>query len=114
MDVPPIKSSAVSDRCSPDQIGRTIEPAHVCAAVLALKNWMDKSPIAPPDMQPGDWSRVRALEVCDMPIPGREGEPPKAQLVIYADVPERPRLFFVEWRIETTTPRFGANHRGPL
>lgn len=31
--------------------------------------------------------------------------------VIYAEVPERPRLFWVERRIDTRSFLFGANHR---
>ena len=77
----------------------------------ALKNWMDKTPLDPPHMEPDDWSRVRAIQVCDLPRPVDEGNRMHQHLMIYADVPERPRLFWVERRIDTGSFLFGANHR---
>jgi hypothetical protein len=87
--------------------------------LTALKGWMSKTPLEPPNMRPNDWSRVRAISACRVPESYDRREDPNApfrhwRITIYADVPERPRLFWVSMQEETRTIQFGAVHRGGL
>jgi hypothetical protein len=94
-----------------------INAPELCEIVNGLKRWMDTTPLEPPDMEPGDWSRVRAVTVCrmrepDLPTDAPGATPNRWRLVLEADVPERPRVFFAEKSGFTGAIRFGANHRG--
>jgi hypothetical protein len=73
-------------------------------------------PLEAPNMEPGDWSRIRAVSICRMPEPLPVSANPQTarktyRLLVEADVPERPRLFFVSMSEETAAMQFGANHR---
>jgi hypothetical protein len=105
--------------CPPGEIGKSIQPEDVCELLRALQEWMAENPLTPPDMEPGDWTRVRAITVCRMSEPILQGEDPtrtprRWRLTIEADVPERPRPFFVSRSEGGNAFQFGATHRGPL
>jgi hypothetical protein len=64
----------------------------LCEAATALEKWIDGSP-TPTDLQPGDWARVRTIDIYRMPLPGfRAIEGNQYQVHLYADIPGRPRL----------------------
>lgn len=117
LEVPPVRDDF--KLCPTEEIGRSIQPGDVCELLAALKGWMAKNPLPPPDMEPGDWTRVRAITVCRLPEPIEQGQDPNIvhkrwRLTIEADVPERPRPFFVIRSGDSGAVRFGATHRGPL
>jgi len=102
--------------CPADEIGRSIKPSDVCLMLKALKDWMSTTPLDAPVMQPHDWSRIRSILVCRMaeardPIEDAKAGSLHWRVTIYADVPERPRLFWVDMRDENEPFRFGAVHR---
>ena len=102
--------------CPPDEIGRTIRTVDVCRSLIALRDWMAAMPLEAPSMESGDWSRIRAVSVCRMPEPLPVATNPQTarrtfRLLLEADVPERPRLFFVSMSEETGAMQFGVNHR---
>ena len=72
--IPPVRDDLSG--CSPDEIGGTIRPEAVCVSLKMLKAWMQTNPLPVEDMQPGDWTRVRAITVCRTPEVRRSGEVP--------------------------------------
>jgi hypothetical protein len=109
--LPPVRSDLKV--CRPEAIGDSIRAADVCRALEALKEWVETTPFPPPQMQPGDWARVRAVSVCRDNI-NMSPEQPKVRrwyLTVTADVPERLRAFFVEMWEDSGQMRFGLAHR---
>jgi hypothetical protein len=80
--------------------------------LTALKNWVETRPFESPFMEPGDWLRVRAVSVCIMNVQMFEDDPARRRrILLEADVPERPRLFFAQKEEPSGVIRFGLNHR---
>lgn len=110
--IPPVRDDLAV--CPAEAIGKSIPLEKVCESLVALKGWMASNPLPSPDIEPADWSRVRAITVCLLPEPAQQGTSKTLQLIVEADVPERPRPFFVTWSDRTKSFKFGATHRGGL
>jgi hypothetical protein len=79
--------------------------------LTALKEWVETGPFQSPFMERDDWLRVRAVSVCVMDVQ-MGGDPARRRKVLLeADVPERPRLFFAQKQEPSGVVRFGLNHR---
>jgi hypothetical protein len=113
VEIPPVRDDLAL--CPAEAIGTSVPTEGVCELLVALKGWMTINPLPSPDMEPGDWSRVRAITVCHFPEPIQQGQDPNtSQLTVEADVPQRRRPFFVTRSDRTKSFRSGATHRGGL
>lgn len=99
--LPPVRDSKV---CPASEIGATIKSEYVCQMLMGLKAWLDAAPVEPRYVQPGDWARIRSVSVCRvsvyMPPPSSDkivgGGTKEFYVLLEADVPERPRLFYAQ------------------
>jgi hypothetical protein len=86
--------------------------ADLCRAVTALKDWIDSTPLPPPALEPGDWARVRSIDIAQVPSPGPlRVEGTNYELHLYADIPERPRLVGLTMSKATGEMQFFVVHR---
>ena len=111
-ELPPVQDD--DKNCPADEIGRSVREEDACLMLKALKGWMSRTPLAPPQMQPNDWTRIRAVLLCRTSERLSATASPRWRITIYADVPERPRLFWVDMLEESRVLGFGAVHRGGL
>jgi len=90
VEIPPVRDDLAG--CPAEAIGQSIPPEAVCESLVALKGWMANNPLSSPNMEPGDWSRIRAITVCHSGEPyGQEPSTSKTfELEVDADVPQRP------------------------
>ena len=96
-----------------EQLEQSVSDEELCHLASGLKRWMDSVPVPPPDMAPGDWARIRSLDVYRMErAPSSAGQRREIELHLYADVPERPRLIGVSMSKTTQELRFFVVHRG--
>jgi hypothetical protein len=79
--------------------------------VTALKAWIDSTPVPPPYLEPGDWARVRSIDIFRMPsrVPWTPGD--DYDLHVYADIPARPRMPGVSLSVQTGQTKFFLMHR---
>jgi hypothetical protein len=71
MDMPPLRDH--SD-CPVAEIGSSIRLEDVCQLAEGLKRWMNDSPPDLAMLEPGDWQRIRSLEVCRRSVQVYDGE----------------------------------------
>ena len=102
VQVPPIHDR---DGRSSEDILKSVKVEDLCKAVTALKNWIDNNP-AEKDLQPGDWARIRSVEIYHMPHPDNQ-----TKLHLDADIPRRPRLVGVMMSEMTGAIDFYEVHR---
>jgi hypothetical protein len=112
MDMPPLRDH--SD-CPVAEIGSSIRLEDVCQLAEGLKRWMNDSPPDLAMLEPGDWQRIRSLEVCRRSVQVYDGEgipSTISELWIYADVPHA--LYLISARLDERTPadvHYGLVHR---
>lgn len=74
-------------------IAKNLDADKLCAAVTALKRWIESGAIPPPDLQPDDWKRVKSIAVSRTGFAGSDsGGVISYRLSLEADIPNRPRL----------------------
>ena len=108
MQLPPVLDR---DGKASENIARNVNEADLCKAVTALKKLIDGPPI-PTYLQPGDWARVRSINVGRTPMPGHlsiEGD--QYQLHLAADIPGRPWLVGVMMSKPTAAMQFFTANR---
>jgi hypothetical protein len=113
VEIPPVDQD-ISASCGGDDIGGAIRTEDVCLLVTALKEWMSKTPLAPPLMQPDDGSRIRAITICRHATPPEPGSRGGWQISIEADVLDRPRLLWAAMAESDRKVSFGTVHRGGM
>ena len=97
-----------------EDIRKFVKPDELCTAVTALKAWIDSTPVPPPHLEPGDWARVRSIDIWPMPprdLPRMSNQGDNYDLHVYADIPERPRLAGVSLSARTGEMYFFLVHR---
>jgi hypothetical protein len=107
--VPPIRDD--SSHCPFEAVGETIEPKDVCSVLTALRDWVEQTQLDSRFVQPGDYERIESIMVCRDYLPRSPNEPEVRGIMVYADVPERPRLFWATLDEASSELSFGATHR---